>query len=128
MSKKYTFSDLDASMSVDISGNFNILYDEETIIQSIKIIFATISGERVRNPIGSTLIKLLFEPMTEYTAFAIGNIATDAISKYEPRVSITDIKVTPLYDQNIYDVQIKFWIKKLNKSLVFKTKLNSMYA
>lgn len=128
MTKEFTFSDLSTSLEILDSGEFKILYDEETVIQSIRTIFATISGERVRNPIGSTLIRMLFEPMTDYTAMAINRIAAQVIIDYEPRVTINSISVEPNYELNVYDLNAVLYIKKLNREVVFATKLNSLYG
>lgn len=128
MSKKFTFSDLDSSLNLDMSGNIKVLYDGDTVKQSLRNIFATISGERVRNPIGSALVKLLFEPMNGDTVEAIQNVVNTSIVRYEPRVEIIDIHVIPHYDDGYYEVRVECYVRKLNDAVVFQTKLRSMYS
>lgn len=126
MARTFTYSDLDRTLKIDNSGNYEIKYDGDVIIQSIKTIFSTISGERVRNPIGSTLISLLFEPMNSDTVSAIRSIIEQAVSVYEPRVIIRKITITPHYDKGIYDVVLLLSVKKLTETVRFETKLRSM--
>lgn len=128
MSKNYVFSDLDSTLVTTLSGDFKVLYDADVIIQSIRTIFATINGERVRNPLGSVLIKLLFEPMNHDTATAIKSVIHQSVLKYEPRIEGINVVVKPDYDNGIYHVRLTCNVRKLTKDVVFQTKLRSMYS
>lgn len=128
MTKDYVYSDLDSGLATKYTGDFEVLYDSEVIIQSIRTIFATIRGERVRNPIGSVLIRLLFEPMNQDTANSIKSIIHSSVTKYEPRIESVSIKVVPDYDNDTYNVNMVCQVAKLTRAVQFNTKLKSMYS
>jgi phage baseplate assembly protein W len=123
--KKYTYSDFDSYLTITDSGNVKVIYDENVIIQSIKHIMATVSGERVRTDFGGSLLKLLFQPIDDDLTDDIRSILIDAINKHEPRVVLERISVNPLYDSNAYDIQMSFYIRELNKQITYGTMLRS---
>lgn len=128
MTKDYVYSDLDSGLATKYTGDFEVLYDSEVIIQSIKSIFATIRGERVRNPIGSVLIRLLFEPMNQDTANSIKSIIHSSVTKYEPRIESVSVNVVPDYENDTYNVNMVCRVAKLTRAVQFNTKLKSMYS
>lgn len=121
----HVYSDFDSTLDLDQSGNVILKKDRDAVIQSIRHIFATVSGERVRSPIGSSLVALLFKPITKDTASAIHNQINQDISIYEPRVTITELKVTPEPDKNFFEVRILFRIRNLQRIFSFETRLRS---
>lgn len=125
MKAKYVYSDFDSHLTIDDNGNVKVLYDEDVIIQSIRHIMATVSGERVRNDIGGSLIRLLFQPIDDELTEDIRDILIDSITKYEDRVIIESISVEPLYDLNAYNIQMRFYIRELNKNVSYQTALRS---
>ena len=52
----------------------------------------------------------LFENMDEITALTIQDEIIDSITKFEPRVSLTNVKVNPDFDSNQYDVIISYFV------------------
>ena len=65
---------------------------EDSIAESIRIILATIPGERVMRPdFGSDLHRLAFAPNTPDTAAQAVYYVQDALKKWEPRIE--DIEV-----------------------------------
>lgn len=124
----YVYADADRTLKRDVSGNTVIQYDDNAIIQSVKNIISTITGERVRNPIGSTLVRLLFEPMNNETADSIRTVLFQSVERYDPRISIKTIRVIPNYDNNTYDVTVRMQVKRLTNIVKFETKLRSLYA
>lgn len=128
MNQDYVYSDLTSNMNIDELGNFEVLHDADVIIQSLRTIFATITGERVRNPIGSVLMRLLFEPMNDDTAVAIKSVVHQSVMKYEPRVNNIKVSITPNYDDSLYEVYLQCDVRKLTKKVILKTNLRSMYS
>jgi phage baseplate assembly protein W len=125
MKSDYVYSDFTSHLNIDANGNIIVLYDEEVIIQSIKHIMATLSGERVRSDIGGSLVRLLFEPMNYYTTENIRRILSSSISIYEPRVEIDQLVISPNYDLGAYDIRMELIIRSLNKRLTFPTRLRT---
>jgi phage baseplate assembly protein W len=123
--KDFVYSDFDSYLNITDSGNVKVIYDEEVIIQSIKHIMATLSGERVRSDFGGSLVRVLFEPMSQYTVENIRRIISSAIGIYEPRVEISQLVITPDYDLGAYDVRLELIIRSLNRRLTYPIKLNT---
>ncbi|MGE3784735.1 MAG: GPW/gp25 family protein [Alphaproteobacteria bacterium] len=63
--------------------------------QSIGVILSTPIGSRVmRREFGSELFDLIDRPMTDKVILAIYSAAVTAIARWEPRYSVTGIRVT----------------------------------
>jgi phage baseplate assembly protein W len=61
--------------------------------------------------IGSDVRASLFENATPVTLKILEERVRDVINNYEPRVSIINIDVTSLYDDNRVQVTIYFYVK-----------------
>jgi len=127
MKRNYVYSDFTPQLKNDGIGNVKILYDMDAIEQSIKNIMLTVQNERIRNPIGSSLVQFLFRPMNKDTVKAIRNEINLLITKWEPRVTVTRLVVRPNYDQNYYELDMTFRVKSLgNVQKNFSTKIRSL--
>lgn len=126
MAKDYVYSDFNAKLKQKIDGDIEILYDEDVIVQSIRNIMATVSGERVRNPIGSGLIQYLFEPMDDDIADDIRISISNVIKKYEPRVEIARVSVRANYEGNFYDVVMELIIRNIKRPVRVATRLRAL--
>lgn len=127
VNKNYVYSDIDPTLKSDTLGNVKIRYDMDVIEQSIKNIMLTVQNERVRNPIGSSLVQFLFRPMNNDTVRDIRNEIKRLITRWEPRVVLTRLNVIPNYDQNYYDLDMAFRVKSLgNVQRNFSTKIRSL--
>lgn len=121
----YTYSDFDSRLKITKEGSVMIKYDQDVIIQSIKTILATITGERVRSPLGSSLIKMLFEPVNQENVIVIKQKILRDIQTYEPRVDILNLQVQAYPDNNRYEVKMNLRIRKLGMVFPFTTNLRS---
>lgn len=119
------YSDMHPTLKIKEGGSIEILYDEAVIVQSIKNIFATVSGERVRNPIGSRILRLLFQRMTFDTARQIRGELAGLITRYEPRVDIVSFTLNPNFDGNSYDAKLQVKIKGIERPQIITTRLRS---
>jgi phage baseplate assembly protein W len=73
---------------------------EESIRQSIRIILGTAKGERVMRPdFGCGIYDLVFEMTTASTAGKISQAVREALLRFEPRIDVIDIRVTPKSDK-----------------------------
>jgi len=52
----------------------------------------------------------LIEIISSITGFAIEEEIKNVLNNFEPRVSLQDIEVTPLEDQNAFFVKVTFYI------------------
>ena len=95
-----------------ISLDIAMKKDEEAIKESLKNLILTDRGERLMQPnIGSDVRASLFENATPVTLKILEERVRDVINNYEPRVSIINIDVTSLYDDNRVQVTIYFYVK-----------------
>lgn len=108
------YTDFDNKLMIRNDGNVNVVEDEECIAQSINNILSTISGERVRNPIGSSLVQYLFQPITRITADQIRRTIAESIQRFEPRVSLTRVDINGDLDANRYNIVIDLRIRELD--------------
>jgi phage baseplate assembly protein W len=123
--KNYTYSDIDNKLNLTNSNNIKLRHDIDAIIQSIRTILSTITGERVRTDFGGTLVRLLFQPMNDDIVNMMRYLITQAIATYEPRVVTRAITIAPDYDRLVYSVQIDLHIIALNTTATFNTELAS---
>jgi phage baseplate assembly protein W len=111
-SERISRSFKDLSMSFQISPlNYDIIAikNETAIARSVRNLVLTSTGERFFNQnLGSGVSKLLFDNMDPITASTIKDEIERTIVNYEPRVDITSIDVIPNYDDNEFNVTIRY--------------------
>ena len=119
--KKIGSSDLKKSRSFkDFSVNFaknpftddlSVVHNDNSIKQAVKNIILTSPGEKPFQPlIGSSVSRLLFEPLDAFTADTIAEEIRTTINQYEPRVALTRVDVTPIYENNKLNVSLEYRI------------------
>ena len=65
----------------------------------------TSPGEKPFQPlVGSSVNRLLFEPLDAFTADAVAEEIRTTINQYEPRVKLTKVNVTPIFEGNKLNV------------------------
>lgn len=119
------YSDVNPLLTITSTGAIPINYDEDAVLQSVKNIFSTVTGERVRNPIGTRILRLLFQRMNDDLARQIRNEIAGAITRYEPRVEIISFVLTPNFDNNYYDASMNLRIKGIQGTQNIRTRLRS---
>ena len=104
----HIYSDLDLTFNrVPGTKDIAMKYDEQAVIRSIRNLLSTSLYERLFQPdIGSSLNKLLFEPVTEITASLIEDEIVRMIYNYEPRAAVSQIFVTANPDGNDFNVSL----------------------
>ena len=110
----------------DISGSFQrnplnrdlvILKNETAISRSIRNIVYTQPGEKFFNPnFGSRILNSLFENIDTINASVIRDEIKTSIENYEPRVKLTDVIVSPNFENNEFSVTIVYAIIGLETS------------
>jgi phage baseplate assembly protein W len=117
----YVYKDFDMNMVLK-DNKLDIIAAEDlaAIYDSLLNIFIYNKGERALKPdFGTDLRALLYEPMTENTVSAMKMEIYNAISKWEPRINIENITITPNYDFNEYQVKIGFTCKQIRSSQTY---------
>lgn len=90
------------------------LYDSSAILTSLKNILTTSPGEKLLNPeFGLDLRDYLFESVTETKAFFIGQDILLGLAAQEPRVSLDEITVIAMPEENAYEITLGISIPTL---------------
>jgi len=101
-------------MSFQISPlNYDILAikNETAIARSVRNLVTTLPGERFFNQnLGSNVTKSLFENINAISASVIKDEIENTITNYEPRVNLISTDVSPDYDNNSFNVTVKYEI------------------
>jgi uncharacterized protein len=114
MATNYVYSDFEMDLTKASDGDITRDLDVEAIQNSIKNIMETRKGSRRMLPeFGVNIYELLFEPMDDITARAIGESMLYSIEMWEPRISITNLNVFPDEDNNLYDITVSFTINDM---------------
>lgn len=94
-----------------ITNDVTVLTNQTAISRSIRNLVLTNVGEKFFNPnIGSRVNSSLFELLDMGAGTAIRSEIESTINNYEPRVFLNTIQVTPLYDDNAFDVVISYFV------------------
>lgn len=112
MAKIYNYKDIDLTMSKKQDGDINEFISIDAVKSSIKNIIETLKGRRRMLPeFAGNLWNYLFEPMDEITAQSIGEYLIETIERWDSRVILDNIHITPNYSMHRYDIQVNFRIK-----------------
>lgn len=85
------------------------LQNASAIARSVRNLVMTFPGERFFSPdIGSKVSRSLFQNMSSIEASVIRDEIKYTIKTYEPRVELIDTIVTPLFDDNAFDVTLVY--------------------
>lgn len=83
-------------MRVDQSGAIATASGSTELDSSIRMILTTAPGERLMRPqFGCRIWELLFEPINANTLGLMGVAVREAISQWEPRVTLDDVRIDP---------------------------------
>ena len=105
-----SFKDVSMSFKINPFNNDILTVKNETAIaRSVRNLILTNKGERFFNPdLGCGVNDLLFENLDLLTASRIESEIRYCVDTYEPRVDLTDVNVRPDYDNNTFDVVIRY--------------------
>ena len=93
--------------------NYDIIAikNETAIARSVRNLILTQPGERFFNQnLGSGVSKALFENLDQISASVIKDEIENTINNYEPRVDLINVDVEPDYDNNEFNVTIRYYI------------------
>jgi hypothetical protein len=115
-----TFKDLSITFKKHpVSDDLVVVKDKAAIVQAITALLLTNKGERPFQPdLGCDVRKSLFEPLDYATSGLIRSQILDVLGKYEPRIEVEDIRVSPDEQNNGYDVELYFAIVGRNDEVI----------
>lgn len=110
----WTYKDIDLSLKRHpLSGDIVVVTDEAAVRAAVRNLVMLAPFNKPFNPeIASPLYGLLFEPIDQVTAILIQNDLQFLIQTYEPRLQNLAISVVPLPEDNKYEVNIRYRIRK----------------
>ena len=105
-----SFKDISSSFKVNpLNEDLIAIKNETAIARSIRNLILTQPGERFFNPLlGSEVMGLLFENIDELTASEVSDQIKITIENFEPRVILTDVNVSPDYDNGEFNVTLNY--------------------
>ena len=106
------FKDISAIFEVNpLNDDLIVLKNANAIARSIRNLIFTNRGDKPFNPfLGSRVNQMLFDPMDQISSVSLKSEIERTINSFEPRVNLDKVTVTPNYDENQYDVLIKYQI------------------
>ena len=120
--KDYTFKDVSLDIvstklgttifePVIIGNDIEASYDTQAITNSLFNLFNTRKGERYLFPeYGTDIHRYLFSPLNDITARSVGVSIKRTFETFEPRVTVEDVQVVIIEDQNSFIVNISYLI------------------
>ena len=106
------FKDISMTFQANpLNDDLIALKNENAIARSIRNIVFTLPGEKFFNAsFGSRITESLFENIDDITSTIIIDEITKSIENYEERVKLLDVQASPNYDNNSYDLTIRYLI------------------
>ena len=97
------------------STDIQAAFDELAIKNSLINLFNTTPGEKILSPeFGLNLKRFLFDPLTDMTANIIGQSIYNGITRWEPRVRISNINVKKDIEQRQFEITLTIAIPNLS--------------
>ena len=112
LKKSRSFKDLSINFSKNpFTDDLSVVNNDNSIKQAVKNLILTSPGEKPFQPlVGSSVNSLLFEPLDAFSVDTIRDEITLTINQYEPRVRLTNVDVTPIFEGNKLNVSIEYQI------------------
>lgn len=106
------FKDISMTFQANpLNGDLIGLKNENAIARALRNIVFTLPGEKFFDEnFGSHISASLFENIDDITASAIKDDIIQSINNNEPRVDLQRVTIYPNFDENQFDVLIKYLI------------------
>lgn len=118
VSQRKPYSDLDVSLSRDVTNDIAPLKDIDAVKAAVKNLVLTSFGERPFQPnLGSAIKSLLFEPADRISIAVLRKSIVDVLRKNEPRIDSITIEVKDESENNRYVVDLGFRVISLNQEV-----------
>jgi len=114
----YPVKDYIYDASEDSTG-IMVLENAEAVENALKLWLVSFKGDIVRRPdAGGYITQWLFKPMTEDTRFDIKTAIRIGLEReFVPNIKIDSIKVTPDYNQEIWNIEIYGWVPAIQEEI-----------
>ena len=108
-----TFKDLSVTFKKHpVTDDLVQVKDKAAIVQSITSLLLTKKGERPFQPeLGCDIQDILFEPLDYGSSALIKREIVSVLERYEPRISVDNIRCSVDFDGNGYEVELFYTIR-----------------
>ena len=106
------FKDISMTFQTNpLTSDLIVLKNENAIARSVRNIVFTIPGEKFFDEsFGSNINRSLFDNIDEISSLIIKDQISESIERFEPRVRLVEVKVSPDFDNNAFDAVITYEI------------------
>lgn len=121
------YKDLDLDFTVVGTGDVGKKNGINAVKQSLKSLLLTNYYERPFDPKkGANLTSFLFEPLSSNVAKIIEKTVLNMISNYEQRVRVSNLTITPNFDDNAYVLKLEYYIVGIAAPQIFSADLKRL--
>lgn len=122
MRDEVIYSDFSAAFNRSpVTSTLTRITNERAIRESIRNLLMIIRGEvPYHSSLGSNIRSALFEPANALMADMLREVIAIALER-DPRLSRVDVSVTPLPNQDGYDVSVRYSIQNINQVFNYTT-------
>jgi uncharacterized protein len=110
-------------LGVDQTGSIRLSNGVPDLDRSIELVLMTAPGERLMRPkFGCRIWEMLFEPVTGNLLGLMAQAVRDALSQWEPRVTVEDVECRPDTDNpSLVHIAIGYRVRATNdrRNLVY---------
>jgi len=106
------FKDISMTFQTNpLTSDLIVLKNENAIARSVRNIVFTIPGEKFFDEtFGSNINRSLFDNIDEISSLLIRDQISESIERFEPRVRLVGVEVSPDFDNNAFDAVITYEI------------------
>ncbi|MEV0090301.1 GPW/gp25 family protein [Streptomyces sp. NPDC050738] len=123
MSEHFVGAGWSFPMRTDPGGAIALSHRDREIEESMRLVLATAPGERPMRPeFGCAVHDLVFAPVNDATAGRIRNEVLISLERWEPRIDVAEVTVTPAPDEpTVLHIDIRYSVRGTNnpRNLVF---------
>jgi phage baseplate assembly protein W len=108
--------------AISRTGAVRLVNGVEEIDAAIRMILATVPGERVMRPdFGCSMWDMLFAPLTAGTLGLIEQAVRSALERWEPRIDLQDVRATAEQGSGTVHIAVAYRIRTTNdrRNLVY---------
>ncbi len=117
LSKTFLGVGVASPLSADANGALAHAAYEASVQDSVWIILSTAKGERVMRPdFGCGIHELMFDTVTASTSGRVAAAVRDALLRFEPRIDVLDVNVTPGGDGEVLLISIDYEVRATNNA------------
>lgn len=109
--KQVIYADFKKDLQISpLSKDLTLLKNEDAINDSLRNLLLTDKGERLMQPnLGSNIRRSLFDLMTPASLKVLEEQVKETINNHEPRVTLIDVTIVGLFDQNTVQITVKYY-------------------